>query len=412
MAKAARIRREIREGYGNDANPFCGADITGEEIANIAYWLWKNIGYTSSVQRLINEKSVQAISDRTCGDVMPGGAKIEKGNKQEWVGEWTYSLDIQPIMIVNDDDCKRLAIPVTDEQLVTFARFFEIKDAQHRALSFHANYCRMSEVGRRAMFPITFTINASYATKSQQFLSCNAEGKNVKKTWNRTLQYNSGLLNPASALVYEAVEDMATGYVQDGEHMTRSVLYKAVNFGHDEGKYTVDAIGDYMCDESFNAITSLVNAGVIDKDCKDHNMVASIINQYLLAWCDYSENENLFGKFSGKGNLYGAVAQVRLCLALGLMSAVVDSIHADGDEITRENMCNKIRQGMSIMFRTRRYHYSLSDCPLKDSARGSMFSMIIKASDKLRKKRKQENAKKVNEYTITTGDESRMRVGA
>ena len=391
MAKAARIRREIRDGYGTESNPFYGADITGEEIANIAYWLWKNIGYTSSVQRLISEENVRAISDRTCGDVLPGGAEIQKGNKRDWVGEWTYSMDVQSIMIIEDDGVKRLAVPVTNEQLVTFARFFEIKDAQHRALSFHENYCRMSDVGRRALFPVTFTVNASDANKSMQFLSCNAEGKKVKKTWNRTLQYNSGLLNPASNLVYEAFEDMATGYVQNGEELSRSVMYKAVNFGRDEGKYAIDAIGDYLCGEKdFNGIQSLINAGVIDEDCKNRQKATFIINEYLLAWCDHSKNPNLFGKLDDNGKRRNAVTQVRLCFALGMMSAVVDSIHKDGDEITRKTMRNKIRQAMGIMGGERYADHTRLDNKyfLVDSARNSVFSCIRDLSKKLRNKRK------------------------
>ena len=409
MAKAARIRRAIREGYGNEANPFCGADITGEEIANIAYWLWKNNGYTSSVQRLVSVPSVHAISARTCGDALPGGAKIEKGNKREWVGEWTYSLDIQPIMIVEDDDCKRLAIPVTEEQLVTFARFFEVKDAQHRALSFHKNYCHMSDIGRRSLFPITFTVNASYATKSQQFLSCNAEGKGVKKTWNRTLQYNSGLLDPDFALIYEAIEDMATGYVKENDKLARSVLYGAVNFGHDEGKYGVDAMGDYLCEvPSFNSVDALVAVGVVEDKKKDHQRVASVINDYLLAWCDYSEDADLFGKVTKNGNRTGAVRPVRLCFALGMMAAIIESVAIDGDEITRENMANKIHQAMAIKYHTRTRKHSLRTCEMADTARGSVIRNIRDLSYEVIEKRK---STKTPKY-VKTVNKTNGRIGA
>ena len=213
----------------------------------------------------------------------------------------------------------------------------------------------------------------------------------MKKTWNRTLQYNSGLLNPASTLVYEAFEDMATGYVQNGEEISRSVLYKAVNFGRDEGKYAIDAIGDYLCGEKdFNGIQSLINAGVIDEDCKNRQKTAFIINEYLLAWCDHSGKDTLFGKLDANGKRRGAVTQVRLCFALGMMSAVIDSIHKDGDEITRKTMRNKIRQAMGIMGGERYADVYTLDLKyfLVDSARASVFHDIRDLSKKLRNKRK------------------------
>lgn len=270
---------------------FFSAMLDSMKLGNVVYSNVKNpeTGYLAAPgQRDYDEKVVKKIAA-----LLSGNPSVDKRCENYKIESYPYTYCVNVAdkrLIGRKDGLLVMFLPVSPEAIALWAKFIQVFDGQHRALSFSDEFCLIKDKVSAYISHATIYIEASEELMQRVFYNMNFESKKISCDLGYACQRKLLMLSDSESMMFDVLEVLSKNhvYADNGEHSELSPLFGKVFFGRKpmgkkDGRISAQTICKFSCtdgkhERKDNLITAMNKCGKTTKFD-----IADAMNVYLKA---------------------------------------------------------------------------------------------------------------------------------